>query len=73
MVGCCSPFEDSSKDILIAYTVRQNAINEQRVREQEKKDAVKQIQLQAIRGGFAYWDVDENGDVTFKWVGQWKH
>jgi outer membrane biogenesis lipoprotein LolB len=72
MTGCCSPFEDNSKDILIAYTVRQNAINEQRVREQEKKDAVKQIQLQAIRGGFAYWDVDENGDVTFKWVGQRK-
>ena len=73
MVGCTSPmFEDNSKDMLIMYVVRQNAINEQRIREQEKAEAIKKFQLQAIKGGFAYWDVDEFGNVTFKWISQRK-
>lgn len=69
MSGCVSPyFENDSKDVLIAYIVRQNTINEFNRREQEKIEAVKQFQIQAIKAGFAYWDVDERGNVSFKWI-----
>ena len=69
MTSCANLYEDSSKDALIAYVVRQNALNEQRAREIDKAEAVKAFQIQAIRGGFAYWDVDARGNVEFKWIG----
>ena len=37
----------------------------------EINQAVKNFQIQAIKGGFAYWDVvDYSGKVEFTWVGQ---
>jgi hypothetical protein len=70
MSGCASFDNDNSKDMLIMFATRQNMFNEQRAREQEKIEAVKKFQIQAIKAGFAYWDVDESGIVTFRWIGQ---
>lgn len=68
--GCANLYETDQQQALIGYIIRQNTLNEVKLRQQETKDAVRQFQVQAIRGGFAYWDVDINGNVEFKWVGQ---
>ena len=70
--GCVGfPFEDNSKDMLVTYVVRQNAVNESLRHQAEINNAVKNFQVQAIRSGFAYWEVvDDTGRVEFRWVGQ---
>ena len=71
--GCIGfPFENSAEhDQLIACYVRQNMIEQQAKQRQEINDAVRNFQIQAIKAGFAYWNVvDYTGKVEFTWIGQ---
>jgi hypothetical protein len=67
----CITFEDSSHDQLIALYTQQAAIIAQQKHQQDIDRAVKNFQIQAIKAGFAYWDVvDYEGKVEFRWVNQ---
>jgi phosphoribosylformylglycinamidine (FGAM) synthase-like amidotransferase family enzyme len=70
--GCAGyPFDNADHEALILMYSRQHAIEEQVRHQAEISEAVKNFQIQAIKGGFAYWDVvDYSGRVEFKWVGQ---
>ena len=70
--GCAGyPFDNSDREALIIVYTRQHAIDEQARHQAEINQAVKNFQIQAIKGGFAYWDVvDYSGKVEFTWVGQ---
>lgn len=70
--GCVGyPFDNSDREALLILYTRQHAIEEQAKHQVEINEAIKNFQIQAIKAGFAYWDViDYSGKVEFKWIGQ---
>ena len=70
--GCVgSPFDTTDHDNLLIYYTRQTTLDAENRHRNEINNAVKNFQIQAIKAGFAYWDVvDYTGKVEFKWIQQ---
>ena len=58
IVILCSAF----LGVALFIAIFENYENEELIRKTEKK-----IQIQAISNNFAHWEVNVNGEVTFKW------